>query len=326
MFKKRLHLLLNLLLVFYFFSSYAQRQDNHDTSYYVSFPRHFTARLFLSQKYGNLYFRRKDARDIIYQSNLALHLGAGVTIHQISLSGAVSIVNQDKDKGKTSSFDIHLHAFPRGWLIDGVAFFNKGYHLNREDAFPLNSTKYYFRPDIRLSLIEADAFRVVNKNKFSFRAALGQAEWQKKSAGTFLYGGYASYGWMRGDSVLIPAQFANLYLQAGITQIRFFHIGPGIGYAYTAVVDQHFFIMASLIGTANLNFTREVKENDPDNSFTVLPGAIYKASIGYNSRIWSVAADLMGNALLIKGQLKDGGYILPTGVYRLTIARKFLSK
>ena len=304
---------------------WAQQKMGHDTTYYTTFPKNVVAvRLFLSQSYSTLYFRAEDAKDIGYQANNKLQLGAGFSKGDFSLSAAVGVADiHNKEQGKTTAFNLALRLFPRGWLVDVVTSINKGYHLNREDAFPVNSSSFYYRPDVRMSFFEADAFKVTNAKRFSFRSAITQSEWQKKSAGTLLYGAATSYGWMKGDSALVPAQYQNMYKQAGITRIDFFHIGPGIGYAYNLVISQHFFVMASLIGILNVNVTTEHKNASSDNSTSVLPGVLYKTAFGYNSSNWSVAADLAGNALLIKGELKEGGYIMPMGIYRFVITKKF---
>lgn len=323
--KKCFAVIVTVLFLLFATQGWTQQGRDHDTAYYSTFPKNVVAvRLFVSQSYSTLYFRSEDAKDIGYQANDKLQLGAGFSKGDVSLAAAVGVADiHNKEQGKTTTFNLALRFFPHGWAVDVVTSINKGYHLNREDAFPVNSSSYYYRPDVHLSFFGLDAFKVANARKFSFRSAIGQSEWQKKSAGTLLYGAAASYGWMKGDSALVPAQYQNTYKQAGITQIDFFHIGPGIGYAYNVVIAKHFFIMASLIGTLNVNVTTEHKDASSGTSTTVLPGAIYKTAFGYNSNNWSVAADLAGNALLIKGELKEGGYILPMGIYRLVIAKKF---
>jgi hypothetical protein len=193
-------------------------------------------------------------------------------------------------------------------------------------VFPLNSNAYYYRPDIHLAFFGLDAYRVVNARQFSFRAAMGQSAWQRKSAGTLLYGANISYGRINGDSALVPYQLQTLYKQAGLKTIDFFHVGPGIGYGYTLVAGQHIFVMAALIGNLNLNVATEHKVSSKTNKVTVMPGAVYRSGIGYNSAYWSVAADLAGNALFIKGKLKEGGYILPVGIYRFVVTKRFALK
>ena len=92
---------------------------------------------------------------------------------------------------------------------------------------------YYFRKDIKERLLGLAAYKVPNKEKFSYRAAIVQNEWQKKSAGSFLYGGEAYYGSIQGDSSLVPAKIQAGFPQAGMTKMRYFSFGPGAGYAYT---------------------------------------------------------------------------------------------
>jgi hypothetical protein len=128
-----------------------------------------------------------------------------------------------------------------------------------------------------------------------------QDEWQKKSAGSLLFGGGAYYGMMRADSAIVPKFVQNGFAQAGINKINFFTVGPGIGYAYTLVVKKHFFVSASVIGSLNFNFCSEQKVDVKNNKLAINPSALYKAAIGYNGNTCSISANWVRNALWIQG-------------------------
>src|SRR5258705_7254913 len=175
---------------------------------------------------------------------------------------------------------------------------------------------------MKLTLIGLSAYRVPNKEKFSYRAAIMQTEWQKKSAGSFLYGGEAYYGTVKADSAFVPKSVQNSFPQAGLSTINFFRIGPGAGYAYTLVIAKHFFITGSLIGNLDFSFTTE-KAVNKNNKFALSPTTVYKAAMGYNSRSWNVSANLTGNGLWIKGSASSKDYYWPNGNYRLVVSKKF---
>jgi hypothetical protein len=169
------------------------------------------------------------------------------------------------------------------------------------------------------------AFRIANPDKFSYRAAITQNEWQTKSAGTLLYGGEVYYGRMKGDSALVPKKASNNFEQARLNRINFFSIGPGVGYAYTLVIHKNFFVTGSAIGSLDLNFSSEEEEGNKQASqtkFTVLPGAIYRGAIGYNSSTWTVSANIVGNALYAGSASSSKEYFLPTGNIRFVLAKK----
>src|SRR5678816_2617260 len=123
----------------------------------------------------------------------------------------------------------------------------KGYHLEPQGMAGVPTDKYYYREDVKTTFFGISAYQVPNKERFSYRAALLQTEWQKKSAGSIIYGGEIHHGTVQGDSAIVPALFSHTYPQAGINKINILSFGPGAGYAYTLVMAQHFFITGSVV-------------------------------------------------------------------------------
>jgi hypothetical protein len=138
-----------------------------------------------------------------------------------------------------------------------------------------------------------------------------------------LYGGQAFYGILEGDSALVPTSIQSSYKEAGITEMRFITIGPGIGYAYTLVMDKHFYIMGSLIGSVNLNISTEEAPAGDNKKTSVSSSAIYKAGIGWNSDNWSFGATVLGDARLVKGAASSKDYYWQAGNFRVQVAKKF---
>ena len=137
-----------------------------------------------------------------------------------------------------------------------------------------------------------------------------------------LYGAETYYGIVKADSALVPSKAGSNYTQAGIDKINFFSIGPGIGYAYTWVLSQHFFLTGSAIASLDVNISSEQNNGTKKSKVKVLAGGIYKAAIGYNSSTWSVSANLLGNALYAASAASSKEYFLPTGSVNLIIAKK----
>ncbi|MEP6512831.1 MAG: DUF4421 domain-containing protein, partial [Parafilimonas sp.] len=299
---------LSIFLFFPFLFLNAQRKLPYDSSYFTVYPNSVTARFYFSQKYISLNFPASgNVKDFQYTPNAKLNMGIGATYHNFSLNLAYGFgfLNNDLDeKGKTKSLDFQLHLYREKWVIDALAMFYKNLYITPQGFAAVNNNSYYQRPDVKQDFIGLAAYRVMNSEKFSYRAAMIQNEWQKKSAGSLLFGGQAYYGILKADtSALVPATEENNFKQAGIDKINFFSIGPGIGYAYTLVIEKHLYIMASLIGNIDINFTTEEKEkgSSKENKTSVNPAGIYKAAIGYNSRAWDVSANLAGNAMWFTG-------------------------
>lgn len=303
----------------------AQKKITNDSNYYETFPHKLTTRLYLSQKFLKFTIPSGSQTDIEYKANTKMNLGMGVTYQNFSLNifYGFAALNKDTAKGKTKGLDLQLHLYPRRWAIDLIALFPKGYHLEPKGFAINNANKYYYRPDVQSKLIGISAYQVPHKEKFSYRAAITLNEWQKKSAGSALYGGTLYYGTAKGDSALVPKSIENGFLQKGIYNINFMAMGAGMGYAYTLVIDKHFFITASAVGNLDLTLTSEEGINGKKRKTSVGPSVVAKGAIGYNSSNWSFGINGLGSALWTKGKASPKQYYLPTGSIRLAVSKRF---
>ncbi len=303
------------------------QKGTYDSTYYERFPGRLSTRLYLSQKFLKFNIPSKTADDIEYKANTKLNLGFGFTYHNISANLFYGFVflNKDTAKGKTKGLDLQVHLYPRKWAIDVIALVPKGYHLEPKGFANGNPNKYYYRPDIQIKLFGVSAYKVPNKAKFSYRAALQQSEWQKKSAGSPLYGGMAYYGLIESkDSALVPRSIQANYLQRGIDNLNYMALGAGIGYAYTLVAHQHFFITASAVGNLDVTFTsEEIGTSGAQHKTSIGPSVVAKAAIGYNSRTWAFSLNSASSAFWTKGKASPQNYYLPTGQIRLSVSRRW---
>jgi len=302
-----------------------QNKTSIDNGYYITYPDKLMLRVYLSQKFAPFTISAvSNDKDLNYKTNSKLSLGVGGSYQNVTLnlSYGFSFLNKNKGQGNTKGLDFQLHLYPHKWAIDLLGTFRKGYYLDPKDNNGLNLVTYYQRPDLKRNIIGLDVFQVPNSSRFSYRAALTQKEWQTKSAGSLLYGGEAYYGVIKADSSLVPNAVSNNFPQSEVNQINFFSIGPGIGYAYTLVINKYFYITGSAIGSIDVNFSTEKKPGNKDKKVSVLPGGVYKGAIGYNSDSWSISANIIGNALYAGSASSPKEYFLPTGNLRLIIARK----
>jgi len=303
----------------------AQKKTSIDNGYYITYPEKLMLRLYFSQKFAPLTISSsKNNQDLNYKTNSKLSLGLGATYNNVTLnlSYGFSFLNKDKGQGKTKGLDFQFHLYPHKWAVDLLGTFRKGYYLDPKDNNGLNLANYYQRPDLKRNIIGLAVFRVPNAARFSYRAALTQNDWQIKSAGSLLYGGEAYYGSIKGDISFVPPGVANNFPQFGVNKINFFSIGPGIGYAYTLVIDRNFYITGSAIGSVDLNFSSEERAGDKHKKVSVVPGGLYKGAVGYNSSAWSISANIMGNAVYAGSALSSKEYFVPTGNLQLILAKK----
>jgi hypothetical protein len=131
------------------------------------------------------------------------------------------------------------------------------------------------------------------------------------------------YGTAKGDSALVPKSIESSFPQKGIDNLNFMAIGVGGGYAYTLVIDKHFFITASAVANLDLTFTSEDGTAGKNRRTSIGPSVVAKGAIGYNSPSWGVSINGLGSALWTKGESSPKKYYLPAGAIRLAISRKF---
>ena len=304
----------------------AQTRHPHDTTYYTTYPGSLTTRIYLSKKYTSVTLPSSDdhTTDIKYKTNDKLSLGIGATYHNFSLNIGTSFgfLNPDEGKGTSKSIGLQLHLYPYKWAVDALVIFNKGHYLSPEGYATNDPNTYYLRPDIKLNIAGVSAYRVPNAEKFSYHAAMIQNEWQKRSAGSLLYGGQAYFGLVKGDSALVPPQIEKSFGQAGVNHLKFFTGGAGLGYAYTWVIAKHFFIMGSGVMNVDLNYASESGTTFSGNKVSVTAFPVFKTAIGYNSDKWDISANWAGTVLWVGAASTAENYFFQTGNYRLIVARR----
>jgi hypothetical protein len=296
-----------------------------DSVYVKTFPEKLTGRLYLSQKYTSFVLSTpaKPVSSLRFRPNSSLDLGIGASFRALTLnlSYGLSFLNQNNGKGKTKDIDLQTHIYMRKWVLDGFGQFYKGYYLAPQGKASTNPDQYYQRPDLGVYLLGGSIRRVFNFRRFSFRAALVQNEWQKKSSGTWLAGLQLYYGIIRADSALVPGVLQPAFSQEEVRRMRFLKLGPGAGYAYTYVYHEHWFATASLTANLNATFSKETFDSGKLTYSNVRPDLLFRVVAGYNSNLWSATLGWINGSVSVMTPIYK--YTIHTGNYRFTIARRF---
>jgi Domain of unknown function (DUF4421) len=324
---RRLPLLFVCCLLFPAHRLFAQAANDE---YYVTFEEQVTARLSLSKKYTSLILKAPAGiQSIHYRPNSLTSLGINASYKALSLGIGASFgfLNPNKSvKGKTRSFDLQTHIYTRDWVTDIYGQFYKGYYLKQDGPAGTADKVYYLRPDMRVNMLGASVYRLLNGGEFSYRAGFLQNEWQKKSAGSLLIGAEMYYGSTKGDSALVPSQVKGFYPQRDIKRVRLFEVGPGAGYAYTGVWEENFFATGSITVNANLSIVKEENELTALSASrtTITPNATLRAVAGYNSDEWAATISWVHNSTNAKGKSSNEPYSVRTGEFRVTLAFRFM--
>jgi hypothetical protein len=300
----------------------AQKVGDYDSSFYATYPNMLTARIYGSHKYTSLRLKAPDSSPkFAYRPNTSMNLGIGATYGILTINLGVGIY-KNEEKGKTRSLDLQTRIYARKWIVDLYGQFYKGYYL-ADHLAANNDNDYYKRRDIKTNLLGLAAYRILNADRFSYRAVFLQNEWQKRSAGSFLLGGEAYYGMTKGDSALVPAALNSLYTQRGIDKFRLLNIGPGAGYAYTLVLKRHFYILGSATANAALSFIKEYDNDVSSDKVSISPNLLFRAAAGYNSDTWSANASWISGNVAANGSGNRDHYLMVTDHFRVTFAKRF---
>lgn len=279
----------------------ADFSEEADTNYIYPFHLQITGRLYLAKKWTGIDLYNVPGADRLhYRPNSSYNIGVGVTYKGITINlaygfGFLGFLNPSKELGVTTYLDLQTHMYGRKWLVDVMAQVYKGFYASPKGTGTTDGS-YYLRSDLNINEFGGSVQYVFNNREFSYRAAFLQNEWQKKSAGTFLFGAEAYYGTVNGDSSIIPIHVHEPTAERNITQFRHYKIGPSVGYAYTLVVKKHFFATASLSANVAVgNSTTVSKADGEENNFSVIPSGFLRGSLGYNSERWAASAIYTSN-------------------------------
>jgi len=274
---------------------------DHDSTYYHSFDHYITTRFYFSQKYAGLELERPiGVSKFRYVPNTSLTMGVGVTYQSISLNLGYGF----------------------GFLNNDGQFYS-GYYLTPKGLAASSPDAYYIRPDLKIRLFGVSAYHLLNADRFSYRAAHLQNEKQLRSAGSILIGAETYYGIVKADSSLVPSALSENYGQKGVRRLDFIKLGPGIGYAYTLVIQKNFFLTGSLCASATLDYSYQQGAKEKAEKFDVNKDFIYRIVAGYDKNNWNVNLALVGNQLTVTSATTKDKYLLSSGNFRLTLAHRF---
>ncbi|MCF8347664.1 MAG: DUF4421 domain-containing protein [Bacteroidales bacterium] len=311
---------------------------DYDTNYYHSYTDKVTTRLYSSVKYANFSIQDTRLKKVLrYDINnrVMLGLGANYSIFGLNIAFNLPFNKRDFDRfGETEYIDLQSHLYLRKYVIDLFLQRYKGMYLaNSADMISGWDTpdSNYLRPDLRLVDAGLNVQYILNSKKFSYRAAYVQNEWQKRSAGSFIFGASAFYAMVKGDSsvvptLVIPADFAE---GSGYDKSTQFTLGVHGGYTQTFVAWQRFFLVIGLsagpaLGYATVHETAINKKTK--GGISVNLNGMIRGSIGYNSYRFYVGFfylnHIIGNDLPINNLWNT----MNTGNFRFNLVYRFSLK
>lgn len=305
-----------------------------DTSYVRDHSNRVTLRLYASHKFNSMVINAVDPfTDVRYRPNGQVNIGVGASLRKFTLNIGVRapFVNDDvQRKGKTRYLDAQANLYGTKQASNLFLQIYKGYHITSHTKALLGwegPTELPYRPDLLQYNIGLSSLRIVNHERFSYRAGFNQDAVQLRSQGSWLIGGYLTAFVVRADSALVPSRLQEQFPSGNsISRATYFDLGPMGGYAYTHVFRKHWFVTASgaLGGGLSVQAVR-IEDGDALRASRRVGLGWHtqlRAAAGYNSRLRYVGM-VFSQEHIGYVQREDQRFGWDVGVVRLVFAQHF---
>lgn len=310
----------------------------YDTSYIMIYRDELTTRVYLSRKQNHYNLYNGFGSPLLkYKTNDRLLLGLGYTYTflTVNLGVALPFLNTDDNKyGETKYTDFSMHGIFRSIIVDLYLQWNKGYYLsNPQDVIPgwRESITYPYRGDLRSNIVGLNVQYLFNSERYSYKAAFLQNEFQKRSAGSAIVGLEGHWMYASADSAIVPPNIPpSGYLEnVPFNQVDIFNVGVNGGYAYTFVWKEALYL--SLSATVGFSGARN-NVHDSNESATYWSGLTVglttssQISLGYNNNNYYVG--LSGRHFTMRNLVWGEGdwFGYASGNIRLNVVRRFRLK
>ena len=293
----------NRLLILLVCLGLALQAQEKDSTYYKSFPKKLSAGSFIAVRNYALLLTPKVSGSIVdslrsnYQPNATRVVGISLNLDRVGANLSVSIPDNFKSQelyGTTRRIEANLGLYQKRGIIMGQFIGTKGFadknSVNYLDRV-LDENQYYVREDFSVWNVRAGYLHVWNWKKFSARSAFTFSERQLKSAGSITSSAQFRHFRVGGDSSIVPYPTRPFYGSLkNLREVRFNEVSLGMGYAYTYVPAEYWFVHGTLVmkGTLQHQWYRETGE-DPESRFIINPGIDFRLSTGYSQDYFWIA-------------------------------------
>ena len=321
----RLLILVPVLLGFLEIPSLAQFFEEDTTTYYdpayITYYRdELTTRPYLSRKQND---------------NLLIGLGYTYSFLTINLAVKMPFVNGDNDVyGNTRLIDLQTHTIFRTYIVDLYLQWSKGYYLsNPESAYgPVGfEGRYPLRGDIRTTIVGLNVHYLFNSDRYSYKAAFLQNQFQRKSAGSPLAGIEGYWVLAMSDSAMVmpdipPSGFLD---DQPFNQVDLANVGINGGYAYTFVWQEKLYLsLSAVVGLAG-GYNQVHYSNSSVTYRSGLTAGMTtstRISLGYNSNDYYVGLSFIHLSMNNLAGGYGDWFSYSTGNIRLNFVKRFRLK
>lgn len=306
----------------------------YDTNYIKDLSDKLSLRIYGINKFNkfSIYDEGSD-HTLEYAPNNDLNLGIGINYKWFGIGLAFNfpfINNDDETYGSTNRLDFQMNVFTRKSLVDFYFQFYQGFYVENPQSYMDDwdiEKGYPTRPDIMTATLGASYLYMFKSEKFSARAAFIQTELQKKSAGSFVGGGFLSLFAMSADSSVIPNELSPVYDSIlFFNQISVSSIGLAFGYSHTFVMWKKLYFSITLVpGISVQGYNMVYDENDDNRQGTKASfRMLNRIALVYNTEKWYSGITFQDDGFSNStGQNNRNTLSYDVGVLRIFYGRRF---
>ena len=263
-------------------------------SLYVDYSDQWLLKLMTVSKSNALdLINRNNNTSLRLRSLDVVSIGFGFNYKWFGLSFGIGIpanAADEKKYGKSERVDLQVNIYSKKFVVDAFIQEYKGFYVaNADKLTEWDDSIEPQRPRMSAFSLGLGAYYVFNHKNFSYRAAYIRNVMQKKSAGSFLLGGFYnlnSAGFPPGDKASFVPNYFPIEIQESIPIEEYFsrNVGISFGYTYTFVFFKRFFLNLSLlpgVGAKSIVVYRDGMR-DRENSLGVLFNA--RTALGYENK------------------------------------------
>lgn len=260
---------------------------HQDTNYIGNYSDELALKLQTLAKYN--YFALDD---ISKKSSLSyipvrdLRIGVGVAYKYFAFDINVGLgLENNSEIEDFRSFDFRARLYSSKQFINAYLQYYKGYRAQRFNSKSIKDDSNSIRNDIRTVHLGLEYFYALNYTQFSLKAPFVFNEWQKKSAGSFLFGANFNLFIITSDSSVIPSSIQSQFGEdLHLTNLTNLSLGINAGYMHTFVFKRNIFLTVSLIPGLIFN-NGDYSVNRLQSIPRQVNGRVKSLnSLGYNSR------------------------------------------
>ncbi|UTW61625.1 DUF4421 family protein [bacterium SCSIO 12741] len=297
-----------------------------DTNYIRNYSDRLALKLVGVNKFNffQLYDRRAESM-VIYRPDLGVNMGVGLSYRWFSIDLAFSLsFLQEKAIDEARFFDFQGAFYSSEQYMEGVYQYYYGYRLaDHRGSDTIISDESKIRSDVRTINISLQYLYAFNYDKFSLKAPFVLNEIQRKSAGSVIGGVSFSQFSVDGDSALVPREMRSDFdPQLEMKDMLVVNFGVNLGYMYTAVLKEKFFLTLGLIPGMGLNFGDYEQDRrrrmDPNLGFRLKT----MNAIGYNADRFFTGLQFTGSLFSV-GLGERRGAQISHGKFKLFVGYRF---